>query len=270
MELLKVVKRRSFLSEVIYIALNIALALALLIIIRTTGSLALAFAVVLISKWRVLAVRIRYWFANVQADLVSVIVSIGYVVALYNINSQCSVDSRALISEIILMGIYLVWLLFLKNQSKRVYIALQAGVSLIAGTYAIYSMAYGWDSSIVVLLVWLIGFATCRHILSNYDEEHLMLISIAWGLLMAEIGWLAYHWTIAYRLPILNGIMLPQISIIMFCISFLAYKSYDSFFHHQKIRTNDVLLPVLFTLGVTVVLVLAFNGVHPDIKVCGY
>jgi hypothetical protein len=269
MELLKAVKRRSFLSEVVYIALNIALALTLLIIIKTTGSLWLAFAIVLLSKWRVLAVRVRYWFANVQADLVSVIVSIGYVVGLYNINLLCINDSKALFSELLLVVLYIVWLLFLKNQSKRGYVALQAGVSLIAGSYAVYSMSYGWDSLFVVALIWLIGYSTCRHVLSSYDEDHITLVSTAWGLLMAEIAWLAYHWTIAYPIPIFEGIMIPQISIIMFCISFLVYKCYESYFHRKKFRVNDILLPLLFTLGIIVVLIFAFNGVHPELKVCG-
>lgn len=257
MEFIKIVKRRSFLSEVVYIALNIGLAIALVAIIRITGSLLPAFALVLLSKWRVLAVRIQFWFANIQADLVSFIVSISFVVFLYAANTG---DSQSLIVQIILAVLYICWLLFLKSQSKRVYVVAQAGVALFVGVTAVYIMAYNWMASPVVLLVWLVGYAAARHTLSAYEESHTTLLSLAWGLVTAEIGWLAYHWTIAYRLPIATSLLLPQVSIIILCFGFLAYESYDSYFHHQKVRINDIILPLLFTISIIGVLMLAFNS----------
>jgi len=262
MEFLKTVKRRSFLSEVVYVVLNIGLAVALMLIIRTTGSLWLAFALVLLSKWRVLAVRLRFWFANIQADLVSFIVSISFVVLLYTANPANVGDTQSLIVQIILVLLYIGWLLFLKPQSKRVYIVAQAGIALFTGITAIYIMAYSWIALPVVLLVWLVGYATARHVLSSYDDEdHVIFLSLAWGLVLAEIGWLAYHWTIAYHLPILTNILLPQVSIVILCFGFLTYTSYDSFYHHQKIRISDIILPLIFTMSIIGVLMLAFNGV---------
>jgi hypothetical protein len=259
MEFLKTVKRRSFLSEAVYVVLNLGLAVALMLIIRTTGSLWLAFALVLLSKWRVLAVRLRFWFANIQADLVSFIVSISFVVFLYITNPTNVGDTQSLIVQGILVLLYIGWLLFLKPQSKRAYIVAQAGVALFTGITAIYIMAYGWDASPVVILVWLVGYATARHVLSSYDDEdHVTLLSLAWGLILVEIGWLAYHWTIAYHLS--TNILLPQASIVILCFGFLAYTSYDSFYHHQKIRISDIILPLLFTISIIGVLMLAFNG----------
>jgi hypothetical protein len=55
--------------------------------------------------------------------------------------------------------------------------------------------------------------------------------------------------------------MLPQASLIITLVSFLAYKVYDSFYHHAKVRMNDVLLPLLFTLSVIAVLLVLFNRV---------
>ena len=57
MEFLKNVRRRSFLSEVVYIALNIGLAIAVVLIIRATESPWPAVGLVFLSKWRVLAVK---------------------------------------------------------------------------------------------------------------------------------------------------------------------------------------------------------------------
>ena len=266
MEFLKIVKRRSFINEFIYIALNIALAVALMFIIRVTGSLVPAFLLVLLSKWRIFAVRPRFWFANIQTNLVSFIVSVSFIVFLYAANVANISDSQMLIFQSLLVVLDICWLVFLKPQSKRVYVVAQAGVALFTGVTAIYAMSYGWIASPVVLLMWLVGYATARHVLSTYDEEsHIMLLSLVWGLSMAEIGWLAYHWTIAYRLPIVTSLLLPQVSIVVLCIGFLVYKSYDSYSHHQKIRMADIILPLIFTVSIISILVLALNGVNTGV-----
>jgi hypothetical protein len=263
MEFLKIVKRRrSFINEAIYVTLNIGLAVTLLAIIRFTGSIWPAFILVLLSKWRVFAVRPQFWFANIQANLVSAIISVGYVVFLYTISMSNIGDSQILILQCLLAILDMCWLLFLKPKSKRKYIAAQAGIALFVGITSIYVVSYNWIASLVVLMVWLVGYATGRHVLSSYDEEnHIVLLSLAWGTLLAEISWLAYHWTVAYQLPIINGVFLPQVSIIVTCLGFVVYKSYNSYYHYHKIRMNDILLPLIFTIGIIGVLVLAFNGV---------
>jgi hypothetical protein len=262
MEFLKLVKRRSFLNEVAYVALNVALAVGLMFIIRATNSLLPAFGLVLLSKWRVLAVRPRYWFANIQGDLVSLIVSISFVVGLYNLNVAELGDTKTLVTQIILTAIYVGWLVFLRPQSKQKYVIAQAGVALFAGVTTIYSITYGWPASIVVLFVWLTGYAVARHVLNTYDDEtHAVMLSLAWGFMLAEIGWLAYHWTIAYKLPILTNVLLPQVSLITLCFGFLSFKAYSSYAKYKKVRLHDILLPLIFTISIIAVLVLGFNSV---------
>jgi hypothetical protein len=261
MKFLKIVKHRSLLHELVYVALNIGLAIALMVVVRVTGSLAPAFALVLLSKWRIFAVRPRFWFANIQTNLVSVIVDISFVVFLYIANASDLSGSDTIVLQCLLVLLNIGWLLLLKPKSKRVYVVAQAGIALFAGITAIYAMSYGWIATPVVLLVWLVGYASAKHVLNSYDDEtHGMMLSLAWALILIEIGWMAYHWTIAYRLPIFNDILLPQISIIILCFGFLSYKSYDSYYHHQKIRMNDVILPIVFTLSIISALVLAFNS----------
>jgi len=265
MEFLKIVKRRSFLNELLYVALNIGMAIAILVIIKVTGSIFPALILVLLSKWRVLAVRTRFWVANIQANLVSIIVDFSYIIILYE-SSLSSVNTiQNFIFQAILVIVYILWLLFLRPQSKRKYIIAQAGVALFVGITAIYAISFGWIASPVVILCWLVGYATARHVLGSYDEDHMLFLSLTWGLAVAELGWLAYHWTVAYRLPIVTNLLLPQISIVMLCIGFVVYKAYDSFFHHKKIRLGDVILPLLFTISIISVLLLAFNGVSTNI-----
>jgi hypothetical protein len=265
MEFLKTIKkRRSLLSEVVYIVLNIGIAILLMLTIRTTGSFLLAFAIVLLGKWRIFAVRPRFWFANIQANLVSIIVSIGFVVLLYAASLGDVSSSQVLITQSILVVLDIIWLLFLKSQSKRIYVVAQAGIALFVGVTSIFYLSYSWIASVAVVLVGLIGYATARHVLGSYDDEsHSVFLSLVWGLVLAEISWLAYHWTIAYRLPFVSNMLLPQVSIIVLCLGFLTYKSYDSYYHHQTIRFNDIFLPLVFTLNIVVTLIIFLN--NPDI-----
>ena len=262
MEFLKFVRRRSFLSELVYTVLNVGLAIAVLLAVRYTGSVAFAIILVMVSKWRVFAVRPRYWWANFQSNLVDFIVSVSVVIHLYTINSAPIGDSLKLGLLVLLTITYILWLLFIKPRSKRSFMVLQSGVAVFMGTSALFTVSYNWPVSVVVLIVWLIGFTAARHVLSSYDDEtHSILLSLVWGLIMAEIAWVAYHWAIAYPLPIVPSLMLSQAALIMSLVSFLAFKCYDSFYKHAKIRAADVLMPLLFTVSIIIVLLVLFNRV---------
>lgn len=252
MEFLKSSKRRSLLSELIYIVLNVALAIGVLVLVRAIESPVPAFALILLSKWRVFAVRPRYWFAHVQANLVDIIVSVSVVILLY-------AASGALYAQIGLAILYLVWLLFVKPRSKRIFIAIQAGAALFLGVTAIMAVSYDWIASIVVLLMWVLGYGAARHVLNSHEEAHGTFYSLVWGLVIAEIGWLTYHWTIAYTPPGFGNLKLSQAALIVIAISFLAERAYSSYTKNGVIRSGDILLPSLLSVSIVLVLLVFFN-----------
>ncbi|MEP7204934.1 MAG: hypothetical protein ABI716_01935 [Candidatus Saccharibacteria bacterium] len=258
MEFLKIAKRRSFLSELIYVALQIGLALAVVLVIRATESPWPAIGLVALSKWRVLAVKPRYWFVNVQANLVDFIVGISMVGFLHTTYASHIGSSQKLFLIVMFTLLYIGWLLYLKPQSKRYYVVAQAGIALFSGVTALFVFGFDWPVSVVVLLMWLIGYATAHHILASYSETHILFLTLLWAYVMAEFGWLAYHWTIAYGLGI-ESVLLPRVALTVACIGFVMQQAYDSYYHHQKIRGNDILLPVLFTVSIIVVLPLLLN-----------
>ena len=258
MEFLKSSKRRSFISELIYVLLNIALALAVLAMVWAVESPFAAFALVLLSKWRILAVRPRYWFANIQANLVDIIVSISVVVLLYSANG-------APVMQAAITALYIVWLLFIKPRSKRVFIAIQAGAATFLGITALMTVSFDWFSSPVVLLMWLIGYSAARHVLGSYDEAHISFYSLVWGLVLAEIGWLSYHWTFAYALPGIGDIKLSQAAIVTLALSFLTERIYSSYTHHGAIRSGDIILPALLSVSVILILLVFFNKLGLDV-----
>lgn len=252
MELLKFTKRRSLLSDVVYILLNIGLAVAILLIVWAIKSPLPAFLLVILSKWRVLAVRPRYWFANLQSNMVDIIVSLSVIVLLY-------AASGAVAAQIALTLLYIVWLLFIKPRSRRTFVAVQAAAAVFLGITALFSVSYDWPSSLVVLLTWLIGYSAARHVLGSYEESHMSFYSLLWGFVLAELGWLAYHWTFAYNLPGTGDIKLSQTAIIALALSFLAEQAYASHHRHGQVRFNDLMLPTLLTVSVIIVILAFFN-----------
>lgn len=262
MEFLRNYKHRSVISEVVYVLLNISLAVILMMIVQMTKLMWPALVLLMLSFWRIFAVRTQFWFANIQANLVSFIVGIGYVVFLYVLKMAEISGSNYWFGMIILAALYSCWLLLIKPLSKRKHVVLQAGIAVFVGVTAIYMMTYNWFATPVVLLMWLVGYATARHALGSYDnEDRVTLVSLSWGLMMGELGWLAYHWTIGYRMPFVSILLIPQISIVALSLSFLAYKTYDSIYHHEKIYINDIILPLAFVIAMITVLLVSFNGV---------
>jgi len=263
MEFLKSVRRRrSLVSELVYMILNVALAVAVTLVVFYTGSIWLAISLIIVSKWRVFAVRPRYWWVNFQSNLVDFVVSVGHVVHMTLVNESAMATQYKLLLLGILTTMYITWLLVIKPRSTRNMVGLQAGVAVLFGSSALFAISYAWPASLVVLGIWLVGYVSARHVLSSYDNEaHGSFLSFVWGFVFAEIGWVAYHWTVAYSLPIFHSVQMPQVAIIVTLLSFAAYKVYDSFYHHQRVRSNDILLPILLVISSIVVLLLLFNRI---------
>ncbi|MDB5177884.1 MAG: rane protein of unknown function [Candidatus Saccharibacteria bacterium] len=254
MEFLKVARRRSLWSEVVYVLLNLLLVGAVLAVVWTVKSPVFAIALVLLSKWRVLAVRPRYWMAHILSNAVDLIVSIGLVVLLY-------AASGAWLVQVTIAILYALWLLLLKPRSKRQLVIAQAAVGLFVGITAVTIVSADWYASLIVIAFWVIGFSAARHVVLAYDEQsHVSLLSLLWGFVIAEIGWLTYHWTIAYGISGFGSIQLPQVSIVALLLSFLAERVYSSYVKRGIVQVNDLILPLLLSLSVIIILVIFFNA----------
>ena len=231
--------------------MNITLAVMLLVLVLVVNVPWPALGLVLLSKWRIFAVRSRYWAANIRANLVDVIVGISMVIFLY-------AASGDLPSQIGLTALYIAWLLFLKPKSKRAYVAAQAMTGLVFGIGAIIQTSPILPAFVVVLLSWLVGYAASRHILSVQHESHINFLSLVWGFVVAEIMWLTYHWTIGYLVG--SSLQLSQVVVILAALSFLAERVYVSFRKNGEIVSSEVMMPTLLTLSIIGVVLFVFGG----------
>lgn len=254
MKLLSLPKRRSAISEFIYIALNVCLGIGLLVAILAVRSPLPAIVLVLLSKWRVLAVRPNFWYKNIRSNLVDIIVSLSVVVLLYAATGAVGLQVCITIA-------YIGWLLFVKPRSKRTYIAVQAGVATFLGTTALLTVSYGWPAAIVVVLFWLIGYSSARHILRHAHDPNRNFLAMVWGLVVAELGWLGYHWSFAYSIPGFADVKLPQIALVITVCSFLAERIYASYHANEgAVKSGDIALPAFFSASIILVVLLFFNG----------
>ena len=244
MEFLQHPKRRSLVSETVYVLLNIAFAVAALIAVSSTGNIWVGVFIVLLGKWRIFAVRPHYWAANIMANMVDIIVSLSYIVFLFVAGNWWV--------QVGLTVLYIAWLLLLKPQSKRMYVLWQALVAIVFGVGALMQISYDWIATAVVIGMWLIGFIAARHALTAYKEPHAPLYSLVWGLVLAELGWIFYHWTFAFDLG-LGTVKLAFVTVVAAATSLLAERVYAAYHHRKKIVMNDVMLPLLFTLAVIIV-----------------
>lgn len=254
MELLKPSRRRSQLSEIAHIVLNIGLALTLLLIAIYVNNLPLMIGIVLLVKWRIFAVRPRYWTINIVANTVDIIVGVSHAIILYSAAGETGLQIALTIG-------FIVWLLFIKPRSKRLYVTAQALTAVFFGTTALSMVAYNTDPFVYVLVMWVIGYAFARHILATYEETYTKFYSLIWGVVLAEFGWLGYHWIFAYTLPVAGNFKIVQMALIVTLLSFLAERVYSSYHHHQKVHMTDIMVPMVFVFSLIFILIVFFNQI---------
>ena len=72
-------KSRNALSTALHVTLNILLGVGSIFVTIVSGSWLIGFILVLLSKWRMFAVRPRYLWLNIKSNLVDLIVGFSFV-----------------------------------------------------------------------------------------------------------------------------------------------------------------------------------------------
>lgn len=256
MDFLKASRRKSLFSEALHAVLNIALA-AVMFALVSTGSTLLALVLVLVSKWRILAVRPRYWWANILANIVDLTVSLGTVGLLYLAGTSAAYGTSL---QIAIAVLYAMWLILLKPRSAERWVVVQAGVGLGVGAWVVMAIAHNIPQMLVVVLLYIAAYGAARHILVSREEEQPSLLAMVFGLFIAEIGWVAYHWTVAYGTAALGDLKLPQAAIIISLVGFLAFRLYQVISSGRSLRSVEAIAPSVFVVLVVSVLVLVFSA----------
>lgn len=254
MDLIRFATRRSTVGEVGHILLNLAYAGVLLLLVLVFNPPWLAYLAVVLSKWRVFAVRPRYWFANLQANLIDAFVAASFVTLLW-------LAAGNLVLQLVLAGLLAVWLIVIKPRTKRNWVLSQSLICQALSLTALFSLAYNSIALVVVAVSWLIGYVSARHAISAYNEEsERTLLSLIWGLVVAELSWLAYHWTIAYT--IVGQVKVPEMVLIVSLLGFLAISAYEVIRSERQHWARRLRWPASFVVFVLLTLLVLFNGLN--------
>jgi len=270
MELIKLAARRSRWSDVVYTLLNIGYALALFLLVSPGIDLPyLAYVLVVLSKWRVVAVRPRFWFANLQANFIDFMMGISVVTLMF-----LTASSTPWVAAL-LAALFAFWLVVLKPHSSQRWMLIQASVVQAVALTTLFSLAHAFelkpiltDSSFVtVAIAWVIGYMSARHVLSSFrGEEERPLLSLIWGFVVAELAWLSHHWTIAYSIYRDSAVgsqqlMIPQVAIVVTLLGFAVIRWYESLHSpDDKKALRDARAATIFTAAALAILLVFFNG----------
>ncbi len=248
MEFLKAKIGRTKIGEIAYFSINATLPLVLLLLIYSFNSAYPALGLVLLSKWRILALRPRFWWINIKANAVDLMVGISVVGLMY-------IAMPVLWLQLLLAFAYIAWLVYLKAKSTSTAILVQAGIAQFVSLTMLFGLSTNMPELIVVLACWAIGYSVARHVTSNYDEDYVELLSLTWGMLVAQFGWLFYHWTVAYDLNV--PIKIPQAALVVMIISFAAARLYSAC-KTKKLDSIFVRSTIVFSI-VLLVITIAFS-----------
>lgn len=247
-------KSRNIASNLVHIFLNVLLGVVSVLITVFSGSPLLGILLVLVSKWRIFAVRSRYILLNLKSNLVDLIVGISIVLISYYSGSTL------LPVHFILMTFYVSWLLFIKPRSSETATLAQSLIAVFLGITASTFLTTTTNSVVTVLLAFLVGYAASRHVLVQTNDKDFTLTTLVCGLIFAEVAWLSNSWAIVYTFG-QTGIRLPQAAIILTIFAFVYnYARQAMVRYREDFRFRNILGPVFFGLALIGAIVLFFSN----------
>jgi len=246
-------KSRNILSSFLHIIFNLALGVGSILITYLTHSWVPGLILVLISKWRVFAVRPRFWLLNIKSSLVDLTVGASFILLTY-----CSGTSLLPVHYLLAAG-YTSWLIFLKPRSTERATEAQALISVFLGSAAATLMFASSDAILLALVCFIICYGATRHVLIQTDDNDFSLVASTVGLIAAEIAWLSQSWLIVYSFTN-TGIILPQLSFILTVLAFAFGSIYKSTLrNHGKLKFSEIAAPLVFTILIIFIVTIWFS-----------
>lgn len=239
--LLRKIKPRSGFAYLLHLALVLVLPLAVYILVRL-NFVQLAVAVVVLAKWRMFAVRPRFWMANVRANAVDLMVSLSLV--LFMANSATGIE------QLFWAIVYALWLMVIKPRSTMLGVTTQA---FIAQLFALVALYQAWGDGPVAGLTLLTGlfcYLAARHFFDIFDEPYARLLSLLWGYFGAALAWVLSHWLLFYN-------FLAQPTLLLSALGYGLAAMY--YLDHKDKLTSGLKNQFIFIMVALVAIVLLFS-----------
>ena len=239
--LLRKIRPTSGVSHFLHQALLLVLPVLVFILVRLNFSVP-ALIVIVLSKWRMFAVRPRFWAVNIRANAVDLMVGLSAVLFMTHYDS--------FIVQALWAALYAVWLLWIKPGTSVASITVQACIGQLAALSALYLTWADGPVAGLTLLTGLFCFLAARHFLDAFDEPYARMLAYTWGYFGAALAWLTSHWLLYYR-----GVALPTLllSTLGYGMAVLYYLD------HTDRLSRGVRRQFIFVMVAIVVVLLAFS-----------
>ncbi len=235
------IKPTSGFSYILHILIVLIIPAAIYILV-TLNFYQLALSIIVLSKWRMFAVKPRFWAANIRANAVDLMVGLSVVAFM--------AETHLAIYRLAWAIAYAIWLLYIKPSTNLIVISLQAFIGQFLGLTALY---LAWTSGPIyglTLSTGVICYLAARHYLDAYDEVYSKLISFAWGYFGAALAWVLSHWLLFYDKYItLTTIILSCIGYGLAALYYLDH--YDKL--NKSLKRQIVLLLGIVIVGVIII-----------------
>ncbi|MDQ3064841.1 MAG: hypothetical protein M3Q36_01055 [bacterium] len=235
------IKPASGFSQFVHWLLVALLPILVYVFVRTS-ILPAAYAVVLLSKWRMFAVRPRHWPANIRANAIDIIVGLSFVVFM--------AQAPSLAWQIVWVVSYEIWLIIIKPRSATFWTSIQACLGQFLGLSALYLLWGGSNLLILVLATWAVCYLAARHYYSSFDEPLTSMLSHIWGYIAAALTWVLGHWLL-YHGPLAQPVVF--LTIIGVGLATLYY------LENNDRLSNLVRREILLVMSAVVVVVILFS-----------
>lgn len=246
-------KGRNALSTVTHALLNLLLGVGSIVLTVVTGHWLIGVLLVFLSKWRMFAVRRRYWWSSLKANFVDLTAGVSFVLLAYLCGSTWT-----LAHTLLAVG-YTVWLIWIKPKSTPIFTEAQALIALFLGSAVVSLIFAAHNAAWAVLATFILASACARHVMNQRDDANFTLATLGVGLLAAEVMWLAHTWYIIYIFGD-TGIRIPQVSLILTLGGFLLSRLYHSNLRHDgKFKPEEIMAPLVFAVAAILVIFLFFS-----------
>lgn len=229
-------------SHLTYLALKVLLPVLSYILVRV-NFVPLAILLIILSKWRMFAVRPRYWLANIASNGIDILVAVAFVLFMASTTIQWW--------QLFWMALYAGWLVWLKPRNDVLSVSFQAMVGQLLGL-AVFYFKFG-DASLPVLVAatWGIAYLSARHFLTSFEEPHTALISHVWGYFAAGLAFVLGHWLLFYG-------SIAQIIVILTVIGYSLAAMY--YFGATDKLTVIVRRQLLAVMGVILLIIIVLSN----------
>jgi len=236
----KLTPSRGF-SHAFYYIINALLPVLVFLLVRI-HFVQLALSLVLLSKWRMFAVRPRFWVANIRANAIDIIIGVSVLAFMTATANE--------FAQLLWAALWAGWLIAIKPKADTLWVSLQALIGFTAGLSALFLT---WNHAPLFALVGTAGllcFFAAHHFFYSFDEPYTRMLAYFWGYFGAALVWILGHWLINYG-PIAQPTLL--LVALGFGLGTLYYLD-----HFDRLSLN-VRRQIIFIMVAVLLVVLTFS-----------